>query len=420
MSRPVEEQLAYLRKGCVEIIQEEELRGKIARSLRDGKPLLVKVGFDPTAPDIHLGHTVLLRKMKHFQDLGHDVVFLIGDFTGLIGDPSGRSATRPAMTREEILLNAETYKAQVYKILSREKTIVDFNSRWLGKLTSFEIIQLAAQYTVARLLERDDFTKRLKEGIPISVHEILYPLMQAYDSVALRADVELGGTDQKFNLLVGREIQRGFGQEPQVVMTLPLLEGLDGVEKMSKSLGNYVGITDPPKEMFGKLMSISDPLMFRYYELLTDVPSSQVEAWKREAEGGKVNPRDLKAGLAKSIVTDFWGPEEAVKAAEEFDLIHKNRETPADLKVHVINAEAGKQAITGESVDLIYKRPLLNIMMELEIFSSRGEAKRVVQQGGVYLDGRRIEDINFQVKVGDGQEHVLKVGKRKFYKFIVR
>jgi tyrosyl-tRNA synthetase len=390
MSRPVEEQLDYLRKGCVEIIQEEELRGKIARSLQKGKPLLVKVGFDPTAPDIHLGHTVLLRKMKHFQDLGHDVVFLIGDFTGLIGDPSGRSVTRPAMTREEILLNAETYKAQIYKILSREKTIVDFNSRWLGKLTSFEIIQLAAQYTVARLLERDDFTKRLKEGIPISVHEILYPLMQAYDSVALHADVELGGTDQKFNLLVGRDIQRGFGQEPQVVMTLPLLEGLDGVEKMSKSLDNYVGITELPKEMFGKIMSISDPLMFRYYELLTDVPALQIEAWKGEAKEGRLNPRDLKARLAKSVVTDFWSEKEAEEAAEEFDLIHKNKETPADLKVHVINAEAAKYAITGESVDLVYKRPLLNIMMELKIFPSRGEAKRVVQQGGVHLTAREL------------------------------
>jgi tyrosyl-tRNA synthetase len=415
MSRPVEEQLAHLRKGCVDIIQEEELRGKIARSLRDKKPLLVKVGFDPTAPDIHLGHTVLLRKMKHFQDLGHDVVFLIGDFTGLIGDPSGRSATRPAMTREEILLNAETYKAQIYKILSREKTIVDFNSRWLGKLTSFEIIQLAAQYTVARLLERDDFTKRLKEGIPISVHEILYPLMQAYDSVALRADVELGGTDQKFNLLVGREIQRGFGQEPQVVMTLPLLEGLDGVEKMSKSLGNYVGITEPPKEMFGKVMSISDPLMFRYYELLTDVPSARVEAWKREAREGKVNPRDLKVGLAKSVVADFWGRAEADRAAEEFDRVHKRKEVPANLEVTVVE----NVKISGRA-EVEHARPLINVMMNMKVFPSRGEAKRVIQQGGVYLDGRRIDDVNYQVAVGDGREHVLKVGKRKFYRFIVK
>ena len=424
MSKAVEEQLAFLRKGCVELIQEDELRAKIARSLRDKKPLTVKVGFDPTAPDIHLGHAVLLRKMRHFQDFGHDVIFLIGDFTGLIGDPSGRSATRPAMTHEEILQNAETYKAQIYKILSREKTIIDFNSRWLGKLTSFEIIRLAAKHTVARLLERDDFTKRLKQGIPISVHEILYPLMQAYDSVELRADVELGGTDQKFNLLVGRDIQREFQQEPQVVMTMPLLEGLDGVEKMSKSLDNYIGITEPAKEIFGKIMSVSDPLMYRYYELLTDVPVSQVEAWKREAEEAKINPRDLKAGLAKSIIQDFWSRKEAEEAAEEFDRIHKNKKTPADLKVHVIGpavvAEPGKFAVTGASGDLSYKRPLLDILMELKIFPSRGEAKRVIQQGGVYIDGQRIDDISYQVGVTDKQEHVLKVGKRKFYKFIVK
>jgi tyrosyl-tRNA synthetase len=424
MSKAVEAQLAYLRKGCVELIQEDELRAKIARSLRDKKPLIVKVGFDPTAPDIHLGHTVLLRKMKHFQDLGHDIIFLIGDFTGLIGDPSGRSATRPAMTHEEILKNAETYKAQIYKILSREKTIIDFNSRWLGKLTSFEIIHLSAKYTVARLLERDDFTKRLKEGIPISVHEILYPLMQAYDSVALRADVELGGTDQKFNLLVGRDIQREFQQEPQVVMTTPLLEGLDGVEKMSKSLGNYVGITEPAKEIFGKIMSVSDPLMYRYYELLTDVPLPQIETWKSEAEAGKVNPRDLKAGLARMVVADFWGADKARGAAEEFDRIHKNKETPADLKVHVIGAavvaEPGQYAVTGAPVDLRHTRPLLDIMMELKIFPSRGEAKRVIQQGGVSLDGQRIDDINHQVDVTDKREHVLKVGKRKFHKFIVK
>ena len=415
MTKAVDEQLAYLRKGCVDLIQEDELGAKIERSLRDKKPLTVKVGFDPTAPDIHLGHTVLLRKMKHFQDLGHDVIFLIGDFTGLIGDPSGRSATRPAMTHEDILKNAETYKAQIYKILSREKTIIDFNSRWLGKLTSFEIIQLAAKYTVARLLVRDDFAKRLKEGIPVSVHEILYPLMQAYDSVALRADVELGGTDQKFNLLVGRDIQREFGQEPQIVMTMPLLEGLDGVEKMSKSLGNYVGITEPAKEMFGKIMSISDPLMYRYYDLLTDTPMAQVEAWKRQAAEGKVNPRDLKEGLAKSIITDFLGREEAEAAALEFDRVHKQKQVPVDLKVTVVD-----RIDISESAQTQVERSLINIMMNMKIFPSRGEAKRLIQQGGVYLDGLRIDDINYQVVVGDEREHVLKVGKRKFYKFIVK
>ena len=415
MSKAVEEQLSYLRRGCVEVIQEEELRAKIARSLRDKKPLTVKVGFDPTAPDIHLGHTVLLRKMRHFQDLGHDVIFLIGDFTGLIGDPSGRSATRPAMTQEEILKNAETYKAQIYKVLSREKTIIDFNSRWLGKLTSFEIIHLTAKYTVARVLERDDFTKRLKEGIPISVHEILYPLMQAYDSVALRADVELGGTDQKFNLLVGRDIQREFRQEPQVVMTTPLLEGLDGVEKMSKSLGNYIGITEPAKEIFGKIMSISDPLMFRYYELLTDVPVSQIETWKSEAKAGRVNPKDLKVGLAKSIIRDFRDEKEAEEAAEEFDRVHKQKEVPANLETTVID-----RVKMSDSVETQLRESLINIMMDLKIFPSRGEAKRVVQQGGVYLDGQRIDDINYQVDITDIREHLLKVGKRKFYKFIVK
>jgi len=283
LQKDVEEQFTYLKKGSVEIIQEDELKAKLERSLKDGRPLKVKAGFDPTAPDLHLGHTVLLRKMKHYQDLGHEVIFLIGDFTGLIGDPSGRSKTRPAMTREEIDANAETYKEQVFKILDPETTVIDFNARWLGQLTSFEIIKLMAKYTVARILERDDFANRLAQGHPISTHELLYPLMQAYDSVALEADVEMGGTDQKFNLLVGRDIQREFGQEPQIVHTMPLLEGLGGVEKMSKSLDNYVGITEPPQEIFGKIMSISDPLMFRYYELLTDVPLADIEAMREQA-----------------------------------------------------------------------------------------------------------------------------------------
>jgi len=413
MNKAVEEQLAYLRKGSVDLIQEDELRAKIARSIKEKKPLTVKVGFDPTAPDIHLGHTVLLRKMKHFQDLGHDVIFLIGDFTGLIGDPSGRSVTRPAMTHEEILKNAETYKAQIYKILSREKTLIDFNSRWLGKLSSFEIIRLAAKYTVARLLERDDFSKRLKEGVPISVHEILYPLMQAYDSVALRADVELGGTDQKFNLLVGRDIQREFGLEPQVVMTMPLLEGLDGVEKMSKSLGNYVGISEPAFEIFGKIMSISDPLMYRYYDLLTDVPQSQIESWKREAAKGKLNPRDLKADLARLIVKDFWSQNEAEEAAEEFDRVHRLKGVPLNLEATVV----GRLSVSQKAQ---INRPLVDILMDLKAFPSRGEAKRVIQQGGVSLDDQRIEDINYQLDTTDSREHILRVGKRKFFKFVVK
>jgi tyrosyl-tRNA synthetase len=399
--KPVKDQIEYLKKGCVEIIQENELKAKLARSLKEKKPLKVKAGFDPTAPDIHLGHTVLLRKMKHFQDLGHDVIFLIGDFTGLIGDPSGRSATRPPMTREEINKNAETYKTQIFKILDRKKTIIDFNSRWLAKLTSFDIINLTAKYTVARILERDDFSNRLKNGLPISTHELLYPLMQAYDSVALEADVELGGTDQKFNLLVGRDIQREFRQEPQVVMTMPLLEGLDGVEKMSKSLDNYVGITETPSEIFGKLMSVSDPLMFRYYELLTDESLSKIEQWKKDASEARVNPRDLKSRLARSVVTDFWSDQEAEKAAEEFERVFKNKELPSEIEEIVVKPE---------------KIHLIDLMVSQNIFPSRGEAKRVIRQGGIYLDGQRVEDIGLEVDLKKNTEFVLKVGKKKFYK----
>jgi len=407
--KPVAEQLAYLKKGCVDVIQEDELRAKIERSVRDNRPLKVKVGFDPTAPDLHLGHTVILRKMKHFQDLGHDVIFLIGDFTGLIGDPSGRNATRPPMTREEIARNAETYKAQVFKILDAHKTIIDFNSRWLGALSSFEIIQLAAKYTVARILERDDFTKRYKNGLPISVHELLYPLYQAYDSVALRCDVEMGGTDQKFNLLVGRDIQREYGQEPQIVITLPLLEGLDGVDKMSKSLGNYVGITEPPAEMFGKLMSVSDPLMYRYYELLTDEPAVRIEDWKKEAAAGKVNPRDLKVRLAKTVIADFWGAEEADKAAAGFNRVFRDKEVPEEIQEKDVRLAGGAK-----------EAPLVQVMADCGIFPSRGEAKRVIQQGGVYLDGKRVGDIAYRIDFAAKPEYVLKVGKKNFYKLIFR
>ncbi len=431
MFKPVEEQMKLLKKGAVEIIQEEDLIRKLERSRKENKPLRVKAGFDPTAPDIHLGHTVLLRKMKHFQELGHEVIFLIGDFTGLIGDPSGRSATRPAMTREEINKNAETYKQQVFKILDPEKTIIDFNSRWLGKLTSFEIIKLTSKYTVARILERDDFTKRFKAGLPISVHELLYPLMQAYDSVALQADVELGGTDQTFNLLVGREIQREYGQEPQVVLTVPLLEGLDGVEKMSKSLGNYVGINEPPEEMFGKLMSISDELMFRYYELLTDVETEQIEKWQKEAKEGQINPRDLKAQLARMIVTDFWGEELARKAAEEFDRIFKHKDLPSEIeeKVVELSVQSGNEASTSaeqmesgeaarETAQSGQQQPtvrLIDVLVNLGIVPSRGEAKRLIRQGGVYLDGQRIDDLEHRLD-GSKPEQILKIGKRKFYR----
>jgi len=408
--KPADEQFEYLKKGCVEIIQEDELIAKLARSIKEKKPLLVKVGFDPTAPDIHLGHTVILRKMKHFQDMGHDVVFLIGDFTGFIGDPSGRSATRPTLTREEIAINAETYKAQIFKILDRQKTIIDFNSRWLGALTSYQFIELSAKYTVARILERDDFTKRLKNGLPISLHEILYPLCQGYDSVALRADVEMGGTDQKFNLLVAREIQREYGQEPQVIITTPLLEGLDGVEKMSKSLNNYVGINEPAKEIFGKIMSISDPLMFKYYELLTDVPQTQIESWKKEAVENKVNPRDLKVNLAKAIIADFWGRAVAEKAAEEFNRVFRNKEVPEDAEELHISV--------SDNIDVIEKKPIIDLLVDHNIVSSRGEAKRLIRQGGIYLDGNRMEDVEAKIEIKQGKMYTLKVGKRRFFKIL--
>jgi tyrosyl-tRNA synthetase len=403
--KSVEEQFAYLKKGCVEIIQESELKAKLTRAIKENKPLRIKAGFDPTAPDIHVGHTVLIRKMKHFQDLGHDVIFLIGDFTGLIGDPSGQSATRPPMTREQINKNAETYKNQIFKILDSEKTIIDFNSRWLGELTSFDIIKLTSKYTVARVLERDDFTNRLKNGQPISLHELLYPIMQAYDSVALEADVELGGTDQKFNLLVGREIQREFQQDPQVVITMPLLEGLDGVEKMSKSLDNYVGITEPPNEIYGKIMSVSDPLMFRYYELLTDLPLSQIQSWRKEIREEKLNPKDLKSKLAEMIVADFWSEAEAAKAVQEFDKVFKKKEIPSDITVYRVDPEKISGSAEANIIDVLE-----------EILASRGEAKRMVRQGGIYIDGNRIDDIEIKLNFSEKNEYILKIGKRRFYK----
>ena len=315
----IDEQLAYLTKGAEETIRREELQAKLERSAKTGKPLRVKAGFDPTAPDIHIGHTVVIRKLKHFQDLGHTVIFLIGDFTGMIGDPSGQNVTRKPLTPEEVAANAETYKKQVFKILDPHKTVVDFNNRWLGKLTGRDWITLCSKYTVARMLERDDFANRLKEQRPISMHELLYPLSQAYDSVALEADVELGGTDQKFNLLVGRAIQPEYGQEPQVIMTMPILEGLDGVQKMSKSLGNYVGINEPPAEMFGKLMSISDDLMWRYYLLLTDMAPAQIEALRKSVAAGKDHPLDVKKALARRIITDFHSADAAEQAQKDFE-----------------------------------------------------------------------------------------------------
>jgi tyrosyl-tRNA synthetase len=329
---PVDEQLEYIRKGAAEIIPESELRQKLEESRKTGKPLRVKAGFDPTAPDLHLGHTVLIRKLKHFQDLGHTVIFIIGDFTAMIGDPTGRSVTRPPLTREEIEKNAETYKTQVFKILDSKKTEIPFNSEWLSKLGAEGLIRLAAKYTVSQMLEREDFHKRFQEEKPIALHELLYPLAQGYDSVAIEADVELGGTDQKFNLLVGRELQRAYGQPSQVVLTMPLLEGLDGVQKMSKSYGNYVGITEPPPEMFGKLMSISDELMWRYWELLTDTSTAGIQAMKEKIAAGGLHPMTAKKGLATKIVADFHSEQAAKEAGENWEKIFQKKEVPADIR----------------------------------------------------------------------------------------
>src|SRR2546427_2509432 len=327
---PPQEQLEYLRKGAVEIIREDELLGKLQRSQRQGRPLTVKVGFDPSAPDLHLGHTVIIRKMKHFQDMGHRVVFLIGDFTGMIGDPTGQSRTRPVLTREQVKKNAETYKKQVFKILHPKQTVIEFNSRWLGRLGAAGFIQLASKYTVARILERDDFAKRYKGGMPIGLHEFLYPLAQAYDSVALKADVEMGGTDQTFNLLVGREVMREYGLEPHVVLTMPLLEGLDGVEQMSKALGNYVGINEPPREIYGKVMSLSDALMWRYWELLTDATLSEIAAMRQRVEAGELHPQQAKVEPARPHVPAYHWGEAAREAASEFEKIFARRETPEE------------------------------------------------------------------------------------------
>ena len=325
---PPPQQFEYLRKGAVDIIREEELLGKLQRSGRDQSPLTVKVGFDPSAPDLHLGHTVVIRKMKHFQDMGHRVVFVIGDFTGMIGDPTGQSKTRPVLTKEQVKENAETYKKQVFKILHPKKTVVAFNSRWLGKLGAAGFIELASKYTVARLLERDDFSRRYTGGQPIGLHEFLYPLAQGYDSVALKADVEMGGTHQAFNLLVGRELMREYGLEPQVVLTMPLLEGLDGVEKMSKSLGNFIGIREPAREIYGKVMSISDALMWRYWELCTDASLVEIAAMRRRVEAGELHPKQAKTDLARRIVADYHGRKAAGEAAAEFEKIFARKETP--------------------------------------------------------------------------------------------
>ena len=394
----LQEQIDYLAKGCVDIVREPELRARLERSAASGEPLTVKVGFDPTAPDLHLGHTVLLRKMKHFQDLGHRVIFLIGDFTGLIGDPTGRSKTRPPLTREQIEENAETYKKQVFKLLDPDKTVVDFNSAWLRDLGAEGWIRLAARYNVAQMLERREFRQRYDGGRPIGIHEFLYPLAQAYDSVHLRADVELGGTDQLFNLNVGRDIMPAWGVEPQVVMTIPLLVGLDGTEKMSKSAANYVGITEPPGEMFGKLMSISDTLMWSYQELLTDLPLAEVEALKARVASGAAHPKKVKADLATRIVTDFHSASAARDAAEAFERRFARREVPTDV-------EDFRAKMTNDT------HRLTSIMVAADLAKSAAAATRVIAQGGVRVDGVRVSD-RFHLVPADRPPFVLQVGRR--------
>jgi len=396
--KPVAEQMALIKQGCQEIIREEELEARLKKAAATGVPLRVKAGFDPTAPDLHLGHTVLIQKLKHFQDLGHQVIFLIGDFTGLIGDPSGKSETRPPLTEEEVKANAATYERQIFKILDPEKTVIDFNSRWMKPMAAQDLIRLAARHTVARMLERDDFSKRYASHTPIAIHEFLYPLIQGYDSVALQADVELGGTDQKFNLLVGREIQREYGQEPQVVITMPLLEGLDGVQKMSKSLGNYVGIDEPPQEMFGKIMSISDTLMLRYYELLTDITPQELARLKDDLAQGKKHPRQVKEDLAVTLVARYHGENAARQAAEEFARVFRERVLPEEI-----------EEVTLKVPEALW---LPRLLAEAGLAAGTSEAKRLINQGGVHLDGEKVSDVNLELPTG--KTYLLKVGKRRF------
>jgi tyrosyl-tRNA synthetase len=396
---PVDEQLTYLKKGLAELIREEDLRERVIASAKEKRPLRVKAGFDPTAPDLHLGHTVLLRKMKHFQDLGHTVIFLIGDMTGLIGDPTGRNITRPPMTREEIERNAETYKSQVFKILDPEKTVIDFNSRWFGPMEFRQVVDLCSKYTVARLLEREDFSKRFKEGLPISVHELLYPLVQGYDSVALNCDVEMGGTDQKFNLLVGRELQRDYGELPQIVATVPLLEGLDGVEKMSKSKGNYIGINEPPKVIFRKTMQISDELMYRYYELLTDIPVRRIQELRADVEAGRRDPMEVKMDLARQLVADFYSPAEADTAREAFDREVRQGLEPADTQTVALPEAARTEK--GIRID--------KLLSATGLADSVTDAVRKLKAGAVEINGEIHKDLLF---TGANGQLVLRLGKK--------
>jgi tyrosyl-tRNA synthetase len=403
--QPVDEQIAYLRKGTAEIIREEDLRAKLTASANAGKPLRVKLGVDPTAPDLHLGHTVVLRKLKHFQDLGHTAIFLVGDFTAMVGDPTGQSETRPPLTREQVDANAKTYLEQVYKILNRENTEVRYNSEWLGKLSGHDMIHLCAHYRLARMLEREDFRSRLAGNLPIAIHELLYPLLQAYDSVALEADVELGATEQKFNLLVGREIQREYGQTSQVAVTMPILVGLDGQRKMSKSLGNYVGITEAPSQMFGKLMSLSDAMMWPYFDLVTDHTPEEIAELDAKVKSGAAHPMDIKMSLAQEIIAGFHGAEAAAKAAAEFQRIFRDREAPEEAPVRKVGRGEAKR--------------LTQLLVELGLATSRSEADRLVKQGGVEMDGERISDVKKEINLANSGEFLLRAGKKKFLRVVV-
>lgn len=401
----IDEQLFYLTKGTVDVIPVEALRTKLTAAAQTGRKLRVKAGFDPTAPDLHVGHTVLIRKMRHFQQLGHDVIFLIGDFTGLIGDPTGRNATRPPLTPEQIAANAETYKTQIFKLLDPEKTIIEFNAKWMNAFTPQDFIKLTAKATIAQMLERDEFNKRYQGGIPISIHEFLYPLVQGYDSVALQSDVELGGTDQKFNLLMAREIQRAYGQEPQVIMTTPLLEGLDGVNKMSKSYGNYIGINEAPDDIYGKAMSVSDAMMWRYYELLTDLTIAEVTSLKAQVEAGTKHPRDVKSDLAKKLVADFHSQAAADQAEAEFTRRFREHQAPTEVET--------------QTLSLTEPIKLIDLLVQCALAPSKAEARRLIAQGGVKLNGEKAGDVMTQINPAETKELLLQVGKLKFLKVVL-
>ncbi len=396
----VQEQLQIIKRGTSEIIDEKDLSRALEKSIKTGKPLRVKAGFDPTAPDLHLGHTVLLQKMKQFQDLGHEVVFLIGDFTGMIGDPTGKSETRKSLTPEEVQDNAKTYLEQVYKILDKNKTTIMFNSEWMNKFSSTDMINLAARYTVARMIERDDFQKRLANNLPVSIHELLYPLIQGYDSVAMKADVELGGTDQKFNLLVGRDLQRAYQMKPQNIITMPLLEGTDGIQKMSKSLGNSIGVMDPPGDMFGKIMSISDDLMWRYFELLSNVPANDLKALRAKAENGEMNPKNAKVQLGKELVGRYHSEDEAEQAAREFENVFKDKNLPTDIPT--LPSWGAESRWIGK------------VLADSKVCPSTSDAKRMIKQGAVSVDGEKVTDEN--LALNGNQEYLIKVGKKRFLK----